>query len=358
MSATATSSITNTDRLNYVNIGLMLISCLVAFYVPFELFLFSYAVLGPLHYLTEISWLHERKYFSKGKYDYLFLGLAGLLLFIFIYTDRIFPGVQLFEKGSDMRTFLTTGMILISFLAAIGMAFLKNTFYRFIAFIVICVCVVFAKSTSVVLLFSVFIPTLIHVYFFTGLFMLYGALKGRSKSGYLSVFIFALCPLLFIFITPPAAQLSGYAFEHYKMFQEVNVQMIKLFNMDIFRQYDPPINAVYQSTLGVTIMRFIAFAYTYHYLNWFSKTTVIKWHKVPKKRLAVIAILWLAAVGFYFYRYELGFHVLFLLSFLHVFLEFPLNHVTFVGIFQETRSIISGKPVTVAAKASPGKKKK
>ena len=51
----ATNSIPNTDRLNYVNIGLMLLSCLVAFFVPFELFLFSYAVLGPAHYLTEIS---------------------------------------------------------------------------------------------------------------------------------------------------------------------------------------------------------------------------------------------------------------------------------------------------------------
>lgn len=36
----AIASITNTDKLNYFNIGLILISCLVAFYVPFELFLF------------------------------------------------------------------------------------------------------------------------------------------------------------------------------------------------------------------------------------------------------------------------------------------------------------------------------
>ena len=42
-------------RVNYINIALMLISAAVAFCHPLELFLFSYAVLGPLHYLTEIS---------------------------------------------------------------------------------------------------------------------------------------------------------------------------------------------------------------------------------------------------------------------------------------------------------------
>ena len=32
------------------------------------MFLFAYAFLGPLHYLTEISWLHDRQYFAKGKF--------------------------------------------------------------------------------------------------------------------------------------------------------------------------------------------------------------------------------------------------------------------------------------------------
>jgi hypothetical protein len=54
------------DTINYVNIGLMMISCVTAYVVPFGLFLFSYTVLGPLHYLTEISWLHDRKYFVKA----------------------------------------------------------------------------------------------------------------------------------------------------------------------------------------------------------------------------------------------------------------------------------------------------
>lgn len=66
-------------QVNYMNIGLMILSCIIAFFLPFELFLFSYAVLGPLHYLTEISWLHKRNYFSPGKSDYLLLGARPTL---------------------------------------------------------------------------------------------------------------------------------------------------------------------------------------------------------------------------------------------------------------------------------------
>ena len=42
-------------QVNLLNIWLMVASLCAALIVPFELFLFSYAVLGPLHYLTELS---------------------------------------------------------------------------------------------------------------------------------------------------------------------------------------------------------------------------------------------------------------------------------------------------------------
>ena len=68
------------DRINYLNIGLMGITAILAYFMPFETFLFAYAFLGPLHYLTEISWLHDRQYFSKGKYDFIVLLVIGVLL--------------------------------------------------------------------------------------------------------------------------------------------------------------------------------------------------------------------------------------------------------------------------------------
>ncbi|MFM7311121.1 MAG: hypothetical protein ACKOZY_10975, partial [Flavobacteriales bacterium] len=63
-----------------MNILLMFITAVLAFFMPFETFLIAYAFLGPLHYLTEISWLHDRQYFAKGKYDYLVLLIIGVLL--------------------------------------------------------------------------------------------------------------------------------------------------------------------------------------------------------------------------------------------------------------------------------------
>ena len=68
------------NKINYANIGLMFITAILAFFYPFETFLLAYAYLGPLHYLTEISWLHDRNYYSKGKYDYIILVIVGILL--------------------------------------------------------------------------------------------------------------------------------------------------------------------------------------------------------------------------------------------------------------------------------------
>jgi hypothetical protein len=87
-------------------------------------------------------------------------------------------------------------------------------------------------------------------------------------------------------------------------------------------------------------MGLIAFAYTYHYLNWFSKTSIIKWHAVPRARATAIVIAWTAAVTLYFVDYGMGLSVLYVLSLLHVLLEFPLNHQTFVGIGSELRAFV------------------
>ena len=69
-------------KINVVNIGLMIFSCIAAFIMPFEVFLFAYAVMGPLHYLTEISWLHDRQYFTKGKYDSIVLWIIGGIILL------------------------------------------------------------------------------------------------------------------------------------------------------------------------------------------------------------------------------------------------------------------------------------
>ena len=312
----------NTKNIDIANIALMLISCVAAFVVPFELFLFSYAVLGPLHYLTEISWLHKRQYFASGKNDYIFLAVLGVLLFLFNFIFTEFQGI-------------TNVLIFVAFLFALSSVLFKEFLYKFIficaAFVV---GAVIKNAPPFIFLFGIFLPTLIHVFLFTGLFILYGALKNKSSTGIASLVIFAGCAISFFVFYPQFGfyQVTTYAQNALSEsgFIVLNKSILQLFKLGEYTR-----ETVFQSNVGLSIMRFIAFAYTYHYLNWFSKTQVIKWHEVPKQQLIIVLGLWLFSVTLYAYNYYVGLVTLYLLSMLHVLLEFPLNYRTFIGIGEE-----------------------
>ena len=163
--------------------------------------------------------------------------------------------------------------------------------------------------------------------------MIYGVLKEKSLAGLISILTLIACAILLFTIQPTSLnyEVSTYVQKSYSMFSELNFRIINSFHLDNLTN----ITQIFTTNAGFVVMRFIAFAYTYHYLNWFSKTSVIKWHLVPKKTLIFTLIIWLFSVGLYFYDYNLGLNVLFFLSFLHVFLEFPLNIVSFAGIGKE-----------------------
>jgi hypothetical protein len=325
----------STDRINYLNIGLMLASCAVALFVPFELFLFAYAVLGPAHYLTEISWLQKRNFFTKGPFDYWILGgLAVVLLVASPVFSKTFNQAEHFHTMAEL-TVLALGAALVFMMTA-------KTGRRIfgLAAVVAVTLVSVNVSVFVTMLLAVFIPTLTHVYVFTGFFMIYGALKERSKTGYLAFAVFLLCPVLYLVLDPARFGSSKYVLESYwKHFSILNLAMLGIDQPQTVADLTAAIEKVFSSRVGATVMRFIAFAYTYHYLNWFSKTSIIRWHQVPARRLIVIGGLWVASVGLYVYDYSLGFKVLFCLSFMHLYLEFPLNHLSIIGTFRELRSM-------------------
>ena len=405
------------DKINYLNIGLMLVTMVLAYYFPFETFLLAYAFLGPLHYLTEISWLHDRQYFTKGKYDFIPLLLIGIALSYAAFAK---------DAGFDMEfynTFVELGLfdklLVLALFSSLLFAFVKNLPVKIfsILFLFIFISGWFSEdnkemnqSSTTVFALTSLLPTLIHVYVFTGLFMLFGALKSRSKTGLMSVGAFIILPIMLIFVvpvTPKTNYISAYGKEAYYAdgdgFFYTNVSIMDHFDLtkvpnltnkqyldSIVNKKSPnnqlpaaerkrisdslstmlsadfivpnqdneyymkpipvnkaiPVNpkdfywsSVFFSTFGIMLMRFIAFAYMYHYLNWFSKTEVIRWHKVPKIRFAAVLLIWLSACGLYAYNYALGLSFLFFLSFTHVLLEFPLNMVSIVGIGKETISI-------------------
>ena len=395
----------------------MLITAVFAFFLPFETFLLAYAFLGPLHYLTEISWLHDRQYFTKGKYDFVPLLLIGVALSYAAFAKDFEFNIDFYKEFVALNLF--DKLLVLALFSSLLFAFVKNLVVKIIAILFIFIFISGwlapenapenSKSTTIFALTSL-VPTLIHVYLFTGLFMLFGALKSRSKTGLLSVLAFIIIPIYLVYglpVTPKKNYISDYGKEayyadgdgffytnvsildHFRLMNEPNLTnkqyLDSIINKDSKTNQTPiaerqritdslsdklnqafivpnpeseyymrpipaklavPIeskdyywNYVFFSGFGIMLMRFIAFAYMYHYLNWFSKTEVIRWHKVPKIRFVAVLLLWLAACALYAYNYSLGLSFLFFLSFTHVLLEFPLNMVSIVGIGKETYQI-------------------
>ncbi|MGH7739913.1 MAG: hypothetical protein ACREL1_07180, partial [bacterium] len=198
------------------------------------------------------------------------------------------------------------------------------------------------------------LPTLIHVFMFTGLFLLAGALRGRSLSGFLSLGIFgALAGFLFLFHSGGHAPAGLGAQQDYGLFQAngrpsnpfigLNFAVTRTLGLHQFGQPGLSLQAfadgvnhyLYQDPAALALMAFIAYAYTYHYLNWFSKTSLLRWHQMPRQRMGWILTIWVSSLALSAWNYQTGFRLLFFLSFTHVLLEFPLNHLTWVGIGRE-----------------------
>lgn len=307
------------DRINYLNIWLMVGSAAAAYLFPFELFLAAYAILGPLHYLTEISWLHDRKYFTHGRFD-----LPLLITFAVLGS---YPWIIAIP-----RWYLTYEPTLIAFIAAFAMAFVRDPKRRWLCIaLAVPLVALLSNLDGLTYLSALFLPTLIHVFIFTWLFVLYGALRSKSASGIASLLVFSiLAASFFVVPAPPAVSLlSAYVHASIAEFGNLHGELARLIGWDA------------QSTRIVCAMRFIAFAYTYHYLNWFSKTQIIRWHRIPRTRFAALTLAYLLSVLLYAYDYRVGLAALALLSFGHVVLEFPLNARTIHGIAHELRTLKS-----------------
>ncbi len=292
------------DRINLINVGLMLGSAALACVVPFEMFLVAYAVLGPLHYLTQISWLRDRGWFTTGRHDWV--PLAGLALVSF--------------DGAYTRWIPWAGAAFVALLCGCAAAFARRPLVK------LAVLVAAAALAGTVyrwqparIGFAALLPTVIHVYVFTGLFLLAGSLKSRSVSGWLSMAVFVACGAGLLLLQPATT---------YRPSDQV------LLNL---RPFDGLLASLMRLTgegpSAITAVgRFLAFAYTYHYLNWFSKTRLIRWHEMSRRRLVGIGVLWAASIALYAWDYAIGLAALFVLSMAHAFLEFPLDARTLAGL--------------------------
>jgi len=314
------------DRIDLLNAGLMLGSAALAFVVPFEMFLVAYAVLGPLHYLTQISWLRDRGFYTTGRLDWLPLAVLALLSFDGVYTHWI-PW---------------TGAAFVALVAGCAAAFARSLVVKLAVLVAAAALAgsVYRWPTGRIA-FGALLPTVIHVYVFTGLFLLAGCLKRRNRTGWLSLAVFVACGAGLLLLQPA----TGY--------RPTDGVLANL------RPFDGLLSAMTRITgegpAAITAVgRFLAFAYTYHYLNWFSKTRVIRWHEMSRRRLLAIGALWAASVGLYAWDYALGLGALFVLSMAHAFLEFPLDARTLAGLAgrQLAPSVAAARPNESSAGAA------
>lgn len=325
-------------NIDLLNIFLMFISLYLAFKIPFELFLFSYTILGPLHYLTEINWLKDNNYFVKAKYwTYAFVLIAALIsipVIIKLPSLQAFNDTFIFKQLLGFSRFLINVLILSSLLFAIGLVHFKKWQHILLFFLISVISSImilkFVPFSIVVV--GVFLPTIIHVYLFTLLFMIFGMLNSKTSIGIIGILFFILCPILIIV---SHIDTTSYIFSETSktVFTEIGFTRIKVSLAKIFRVLENGQLSLL-SEGGIKIQIFIAFAYTYHYLNWFSKTSIIGWSKnLSKSKLIVVISIWIISVLLYLFDYKTGLMALFFLSYLHVLLEFPLNIISIKGIF-------------------------
>ena len=247
-------------RTDAVHFALMLAAVALAYVLPFELVLLSYVFLGPAHYLTEISWLHDRKYFLPHRG--IALALLVIALAVSFVENATWFGVIVWVAFivcallAGARTALQ-GMILVM-VAAAATAFLAS---RGLGFAIV----------------GILLPTLVHVSLFTLVFMTLGAMRSRSSAQFGLVAAY-LAAIVLIMVNPPksATVIPALATLARDSFGNVPQALGRALGMPNLR-------------LDARLTGLLSFVYTYHYLNWFIKAEVIHWADVPKLRLALIA---------------------------------------------------------------------
>ena len=277
------------------HLGLMLAALALTYVVPFELLLLAYVVLGPAHYTTEISWLHDKNYFLPRRA--VALALVAIALLAVAIDHAAWFGFVMWSAFvvcalMTATTAMQGTLIFIGALALTGF--------------------MLSHGASMAVL-GVLLPTLIHVSLFTLVFMALGAYRSGQKVQWVLIGVYLAAVALILTIPPTAATLvPSFAKAADDYFANVAPALGRLFGV-------PGLS------LDTRLISLLAFVYTYHYLNWFIKAEVIRWTDISRGRLALVVAASAASTALYFYDYAFGFGVLLALSLAHIVLEFPLN---------------------------------
>ena len=311
-------------RNDAIHLGLMLSAFAAAYLVPFELLLLAYVVLGPAHYFTEISWLHDRSYFLPHR------GIAiGLTVLAVV--------AALIDNASWFGFAMWGALMACAMLAATASA-AEGTLLFMIA---LALAAIMASSGQSFAVIGILIPTLIHVSLFTLVFMTLGAIRAKSRVQAALVIVY-LVAIAAILLAPPTAgiRIASFAKAAQEYFGNVGPALSRLFGIPGLQ-------------LNTRLTSLLAFVYSYHYLNWFIKADVIRWADIPRSRLLLVISASAASTALYFYDYAFGFTFLLALSLVHILLEFPLDSMAIRQLGTAVGGALRGSMAGSAAKAAP-----
>ncbi|MGK0389519.1 MAG: hypothetical protein ACI94Y_002259 [Maribacter sp.] len=337
------------NTVDKLNIVLIILSAILAYHFPLEIFIFSYAILGPLHYMTEIKWLNSKNYFFSSK-NWIWLSIGVVASLILMLPKLYYEYGNMDTTTGEFMLFVNSwsnSVIFISLLLAAGYQFIRSKIgWIILSFLGVLGAILLHEDDFYNTIIGLFIPTIIHVYIFTLLFMIYGAKKSKSNFGYASVILALLVPFVFIFI--PLEQGSYLFSDSLKsIYLDNNFHVTPV----VFSKYlglSEGKTFFFYENMELKLMMFMSFIYLYHYLNWFSKTTVIKWHKMLDfKSSMAIFIIWIISLSLFYIDFRLGFLVSLFLSFMHVLLEFPLNMLSIKGIIMPNKDGIKSKKLNI-----------
>jgi hypothetical protein len=176
-------------RFGWGDLAALVVSGAAAAVAPLQVFLLAYVLLGPFHYLTEIAWLRKKDfYFGEGLVSpRLYAVLAGVLAVAGAADFVLRRGLSFWVVGALLLLSLSVWVRNVYVLGAIAVAGLVAKMF----------------SPATVFFIAVITPTVVHVFFFTWIFMVSGALRSKALGAarWVNPALTLLIPLGLVFAT-------------------------------------------------------------------------------------------------------------------------------------------------------------
>jgi hypothetical protein len=267
-----------TVKIDWINVGLVITSAALAIFYPIQTFILSFSILGPLHYLTEINWLNNKTTISEDNKN--LWKVSSLLISFFIVFPHILVFISPELVTNPILLFINSWnnlLLFLSFILSVAFLYSSKKNVLIVTLVTMIIGVTINDMSFFTIIIGTLTPTIIHVYFFTILFMWHGAKISNGRTGYYPLILTIGFPI-FLMMVP--IEPNNYYFDPFWKAIYTENQLYKFAQNFSYLIGNTDFSTFYfYEVMEIKLMIFVAFSYLYHYLNWFSKTSIIKWNE-------------------------------------------------------------------------------